>query len=83
MFNPDLLSTPQTQSNNIERMEISGTDSSDSASPTNEARVTRRSIRVPITNHNETRSRSISVENKRQHHPAMSSSEESLSEKNK
>ncbi|CAF3630971.1 unnamed protein product [Rotaria sp. Silwood1] len=83
VFNPDLFNTNQTQNgNNIERMEISATDSSDSTDPINESRITRRSIRVPITNKNEISSRSISVENKRQQHPAMSSSsEESLSEK--
>ncbi|CAF3064669.1 unnamed protein product [Rotaria sp. Silwood2] len=84
VFNSDLFSTNQTQNgNNIERMEISATDSSDSTDPVNESRITRRSIRVPIANKNEIRSRSISVDNKRQRNPEISSSEESLSEKNK
>ena len=64
-------------------MEISGTDSSDSTDPTNESRLTRRSIRISATNNSETRSRSASIEYKHQHHPALSSSEECLSEKNK
>ncbi|CAF3210496.1 unnamed protein product [Rotaria sp. Silwood2] len=84
VFNSDLFSTNQTQNeNNIERMEISATDSSDSTDPVNESRITRRSIRVPIANKNEIRSRSISVDNKRQRNPEISSSEENLSEKNK
>ncbi|CAF3780897.1 unnamed protein product [Rotaria sordida] len=84
VFNPDLFSTNQTQNeNNIERMEISTTDSSDSTDPINESRITRRSIRVPITNKNEIRSRSISLENKHQNHPTISSSsDENLSAKN-
>lgn len=73
-------------------MEISGTESSDSNDPMNEPRITRRSIRVPIANHNdnnnennnkENRSRSMSLDHKRQNHATMSSSEESLAEKNK
>jgi hypothetical protein len=48
----------------------------------NETRITRRSIRVPAsTNSGESRSRSISGENHREHHPNLSSSEESLSKK--
>jgi hypothetical protein len=39
--------------------------------PINDSRLTRRSIRVPT------------MENKIQHHPDLSSSEESLSDKNK
>jgi hypothetical protein len=62
---------------------MSVTDSSDSNEPANESRTTRRSIRVPAMNNKDARSRSISVENRRQHHPALSSSEESLSDKNK
>ena len=60
-------------------MEISATDSADSADPMNQSRLTRRSIRVPMAN-NGARSRSISIENKR---PTISSSEESLTDKNK
>ena len=63
---------------------MSVTDSSDSNDPSNESRVTRRSIRVPTaTNNNGVRSRSISIEKKRQIYPELSSSEESLSDKNK
>ncbi len=48
----------------------------------NESNVTHRSIRVPASkNRNESRSRSTSAENHREHHPALSSSEESLSKK--
>lgn len=86
MFNPNLLHSPQVPNGtNVERMEISGTESSDSAEPIMESRITRRSIRVPATNENEiqSRSRSMSLENQRQAQPMMSSSEESLSEKNK
>ncbi len=78
VFNPNLFSPIQIQNGttNIERMDMSVTDSSDS----NESRVTRRSIRVPTTNNNEIQSRSISVENKRQIYPSL---EENLSDKNK
>lgn len=61
-------------------MEMSVTDSND---PINESRITRRSIRVPTTNNSGISSRSRSVENKRQYNPVLSSSEESLSDKNK
>jgi hypothetical protein len=57
-------------------MEMSVTDSSDSNDAINESRVTRRSIRVPATNNNNNN-------NGMQHNPILSSSEESLSEKNK
>ncbi|CAF4420901.1 unnamed protein product [Rotaria socialis] len=70
VFNPDLLNSTLTQNgNNLERMEISATDSAD---PINQSRLTRRSIRVPMTN-NGARSRSISIENIR---ATISSSEE-------
>jgi hypothetical protein len=82
IFNPDLFSPIQTQNGttNVERMEMSVTDSND---PINESRVTRRSIHVPTTNNSGISSRSRSVENKRQYNPVLSSSEESLSDKNK
>jgi len=86
VFKPDLFSPPpqpQNGSINVERMDMSVTDSSDSKEPMNESRVTRRSIRVPTTNNNGNHSRSLSLENKCQHNPILSSSEESLSDKNK
>jgi len=85
VFNPNLFSPIQIQNGttNIERTEISVTDSSDSTEPINESRVTRRSIRVPTTNNNEITTRSKSVETKRQIYPTLSSSEENLSDKNK
>jgi hypothetical protein len=71
---------PQNEST-VERMETSSSESSDS-NKDNETRITRRSIRVPAsTNSGESRSRSISGENHREHHPNLSSSEESLSKK--
>jgi hypothetical protein len=73
VFNPDLFNSPQTQiGSNIERMEISTMDTSND--PINDSKISRRSIRVPTINPNS----SI-----RQHHPDLSSSEESLSDKNK
>ncbi len=80
MFNGGLLSPIQPQN---EPMEMSVTNSSDSNDPMKESRITRRSIRVPTTNTNGIRARSRSIENKHQPHPALSSSEESLSDKNK
>jgi hypothetical protein len=78
VFNPNLFNSPQPQNGttNSERMEMSVTDSSDSNDAINESRVTRRSIRVPATNNNNNN-------NGMQHNPILSSSEESLSEKNK
>jgi len=61
-------------------MEMSVTDSNDAI---NESRVTRRSIHVPTANNSGISSRSRSVENKRQYNPILTSSEESLSDKNK
>ncbi len=53
-------------------MQTSVVDSSDSNDAIEESRVTRRSIRVPATNNNGV-----------QQNPILSSSEESLSDKNK
>ncbi len=84
VFKPDLFSPPPPSNGttNIERMEMSVTDSSDSNEPINSSRVTRRSIRVPTTNNNDIHSRSLSVDTKRQPNPTLSTSEESLSDKN-
>jgi hypothetical protein len=83
VFKSDFFSPtqPQNSTTNVERMEMSVIDSSDSTNPINESRVTRRSIRVPTTTNNGIHPRSLSLENKHQIHPALSSSEESLSDK--
>ncbi|CAF1363562.1 unnamed protein product [Adineta steineri] len=89
VFNGNLMSPSQPQSGtHVESMDISMTDSSDTSDSVTKSRLTRRSIRIPTTNnsHNnkkDIRSRSISNENKRQDSPVISSSEESLSDKNK
>lgn len=75
VFNPNVFSPPlpppvQNGHNHVERMEMSITDSSDSTEPINEARLTRRSIRIPKPDTD------ILPRN-----PDLSSSEESLSEK--
>lgn len=87
VFNPHIFSPPpppppsQNGKTNHKPTEMSVTDSSDSTELIPETRVTRRSIRIPATNGNH--SSSSSIENKRQLYPTLSSSEESLSDKNK
>jgi hypothetical protein len=82
VFNADLFASTLVPPNGvpIEHREASITDSSDSMDPTEQSKVTRRSIRVSARKSNGNQSRSISRENKRSSNPAnLSSSEESPS----